>query len=241
VFSSNREGVEALYVAAFGAEPMRLRVPDGYRYIRPHWSADGRSVLAVRIPIGVEGNKQVAVRIFVADARLEVLDSLGEHISDARESRDGKWLYYGEQDGGASRLFRRELGGTRTERLPLPLLQEFQLNATRLVFMQPHIAGLTTCAIATLACAPLDLPIDESLRFDWALGEKAIYFPRTENGVRQLARYGLAEGRVTWSTPFAPTGLGSSLAPSPDDSALVLMREEPVEIDLMIASAGDRR
>jgi hypothetical protein len=46
---------------------------------------------------------------------------------------------------------------------------------------------------------------------------------------------------VTWTTPFVPTGSGTSVAPRHDDTALVLMREEPVEIDLMIASAGDRR
>ena len=241
VFSSNREGTEALYVAEFGQAPARLNAPDGYRYIRPHWSADGKSILAVRIPVGSDGNKQFAVRIDIADAKLQPLEQLGEHVTDARESRDGRWLFYGEQDGHASRLFRREVAGDKAERLALPPMLEFQINSSRLVFQQPQLEGLTTCDIATLRCEPLALPIGEAARFDWALGEKALYFPRDENGVRLLARYGLAERRVTWATPFTPTGSGTSVAPSPDDSALVVMREEPVEIDLMIAPARDRR
>jgi DNA-binding winged helix-turn-helix (wHTH) protein/Tol biopolymer transport system component len=241
VFSSNREGTEAIYVAEPDTDPVRLRVPDGFRYIRPHWSADGKSILAVRVPVGIEGNKQFAVRINVADSALTQLEQLGEHVADARESRDGKWIYYGEQEGHAARLFRREVAGNAVERLPLPLVQEFQLNAARLVFLQPQLAGLTTCELATLRCEPLGLPVDEGTRFDWALGDKAIYYPRLENGAWQLARYGLAEKRVTWTTPFVPTGSGTSVAPRHDDTALVLMREEPVEIDLMIASAGDRR
>jgi DNA-binding winged helix-turn-helix (wHTH) protein/Tol biopolymer transport system component len=241
VFSSNREGAEALYIAEFGKDPVRLRGADGFRYIRPHWSADGKSILAIRIPVGNEGDKQFAVRIEVADGTLHPLEALGERVADARESRDGKWLYYGEREGHASRLFRREVAGGKPERLALPVMLEMRLNSSRLVFLQPHLPGLTSCEIATLRCEPLDLPVDEDTRFDWALGEKALYFPRLENGVQQLARYGFAEKRVTWTMPYAPTGAGTSIAPSPDDATLVLMREDPVEIDLMIAPSGDRR
>jgi hypothetical protein len=234
VFASNRDGADAVYVAAPGGEPRRIAFDEAARFMRPHWAADGRSVLAVRIGTQDGAPIQEAVRIDAAAGRLEVIRELGMRVGDVRETRDGRWLLWGESTGHALRLMRappHEPG--RGERLALPLVSQYQLDHESIYFLQPQLTALTRCALATLICEPLALHIDEADLYHWTPSRGAVYF-RAREGAAHLARYVIATGRVERVATFVPGGAGSSIAVSAD-GRLLLAREEPPAIDLMIA------
>jgi dipeptidyl aminopeptidase/acylaminoacyl peptidase len=74
-FVSNREGLGSVFVAAPDGEPKLLAPSTEYTYIRPHWSADGRAIHAVRIAAGpARPSVQQAVRIELENGRVSVLE-----------------------------------------------------------------------------------------------------------------------------------------------------------------------
>lgn len=236
VFASNRDGADGLYVAALDGEPRRIAFEESARFMRPHWSADGRSVLAVRLAVRDAAPEQEAVRIDAALGSLQVLKELGKEVADVRETRDGRWLVWGERAGDAMRLLRAPPAQpTRGERLPLPIVSHYQLDADAIVFLQPQLATPTRCELATLVCEPLPIGIAEADLYHWSLAPGAIYFRSREGGAPRLLRYDLATKRAYIVAGFVPGGAGASIAVSPDGSRLLLAREESPAIDLMIA------
>jgi hypothetical protein len=184
---------------------------------------------------------QNAVRVSVPDGKVEVLEHLGTAVNSVRPSPDGQWLYVGELTGNAMRMSRARIDSKAPpERLPLPVVGEFQLTAERIVFTQPDLAGATSCSLPELTCERIDVAIDDGTRFDWLLAGKSLWFPVRGPGGRQLARYDLAEGRLAERRAFAPTANGLALALSPDGKRLVVAREDAPAIDLMIARAARR-
>ncbi len=243
-FVSNRDGLEAIFIGPLGkpGDPVKLPLPAEHRFIRPHWSHDGRHLYAVRIPVGaMRPAVQNAVRVSVPGGQVEVLEHLGAAVNAVRPSPDGKWLYVGELSGNAMHLSRaRTDSPAAPERLPLPLVGEFQLTAERLVYTQPDLAGATSCSLPELTCERLDVAIDDGTRYDWLLAGQSLWFPVRGPGGRQLARYDLSEGRLAERRAFAPTANGLALAVSPDGRRLAIAREDPPAIDLMIARAARR-
>jgi Tol biopolymer transport system component/DNA-binding winged helix-turn-helix (wHTH) protein len=236
-FSSNREGTDAIYVAPLDGTPRRIAFGESHRYLRPHWSADGRSVLAVRITQGDAGPAaQEAVRIPLDGGPAEVLASLGRSVNDARESADGRWLYWGELSGHAMRLVRAPLRDpARSERLPLPAVAQYQIHGERLVYAQPQLARLTSCRLDTFACEPMELEVAPGDLFHWSLGPRSLFVRSRDGATPRLGRYDFAARRIVQWLPLAPSGAGSSIAASPDESQLLVVREEDPQIDLMFA------
>ncbi|QJR12661.1 Tol-Pal system protein TolB [Usitatibacter rugosus] len=235
-FVSNREGVEAIFVAPLDGAPAKLTLPAGFRHIRPHWSADGKALHATRIPIGPLRSRQQAVRIEIATGKYEILEPLGTQVIDVRESRDGQWIYVGESSGSAMRLLRAKASDLHAiERLPVPLVSEYQLSSTRIAFAQPQLRGLTSCRMPELTCQPIDIPIADFNRFAWTLGEKSVYFLQPGDTANSLARFDLRSGIVTRQWDYAPTAFGGSVAVSPAEDSVIVVREEKLLIDLMIA------
>jgi hypothetical protein len=58
---------------------------------------------------------------------------------------------------------------------------------------------------------------------------------RTTEGKPRLARYDFATRKLEESWDAGPSGAGTSIAVSPDESRVVITHEEPPAIDLMIA------
>jgi dipeptidyl aminopeptidase/acylaminoacyl peptidase len=233
-FVSNREGQDAIYLASLDAEAARLPLPPGYRYIRPRWSADGRSLYAIRSPVGALVSSQ-AVRLDLERGTSEVLEALGRAVADVRESADGQWLYFGETSGHAMRLMRAPLAHlARAERLPVPMAAEFQLNRTALVFSQPQLLGLTRCRLDGAACEQLDAAISDANRFEWALGEREVWYREMRSGAT-LARFDL-EGRQALAPIVMPPGqVVVSIALDASGTQVLVAREERTAIDLMLA------
>jgi DNA-binding winged helix-turn-helix (wHTH) protein len=234
VFASNRDGASGLFVAALDGAAARIALPEDYIYMRPHWSQDGGSIYATRASRRNDASPvQQGIRIAWPAGTVEVLSALGENVVDVREAAAGRALIVGEIAGNAVRVL-RQVGSGVPERLPLPLVSEYQVQGNRIAFAQPELAGLTLCDLATLQCGPLPLPIDESNRFDWLLTQDAVWY---RGGARPgaLVRYDLAARRETWRSAFAPTALGLSIAVPPDGRAVLVAREAPTTIDLLLA------
>lgn len=231
-FSSNRDGTDAIYVAGMGGSPRRIAFGEAHRYLRPHWAADGKAVYAVR---SREGGNQEAVRIPVNGGAGEVLPLAGT-VNDVRESTDGRWLYWGAIAGNAMQLWRAPRDDpAKAERLGLPPMSQYQLNAGYVVFAQPQLSRLTSCRLDTLACSPLPVELAEDGLYHWALGPRSLYLRVRDGGRVVVARHDLASGARMETIDVVPSGAGTSIAVSPDESTLVIAREEGPAVDLMIA------
>jgi hypothetical protein len=109
------------------------------------------------------------------------------------------------------------------------------VNAEWLVFAQPQLARLTACRLQTLACAPLAVELEPDALYHWALGARSLYVRVREAGKLGVAVHDIATGERRTILPLAPSGAGTSIAPAPDDSALLIAREEGPTVDLMLA------
>jgi DNA-binding winged helix-turn-helix (wHTH) protein len=235
LFVSNRDGIAGIYVAAVDGKPERLPLPDDYVYLRPHWSHDGTAIYAIRASRREDGGRvQQAIRIGVADGKVEVLARLGDSVFDVRQTSDGKQWIVGELTGNTARLLRHDRLDAPGQRLPLPLASEYQIAGGRLAFQQPQLSGLTLCELATLKCEPLQLPIGEANRFDWLLTADAVWYLAL-GSPNELVRYDLGKRAVGWRGAFAPNALGLSIAVRPDGGAVLVAREAAPAIDLMYA------
>ena len=238
-FASNRDGVDAIYVGELDGGARRIAFGDDVRYGSPHWSRDGRFVYATRQtqPGGGAAPIDEAVRIPAGGGPAEVLAALGRKVGDLAEGEDGK-LYWGELSGHAMRLARAPVADlARAERLPLPLVNQFKVAGGRLVFAQPQLTALTQCSLDTLACAPVaDLELRDPEPYHWAVTSRSIFLRvRDTDGKPRLARYDFASRRLEQSWAPGPSGAGQSVAVTPDESMVIMAREDPPAVDLMIA------
>ena len=235
-FTSNRDGADAIYVAPLDGDARRIAFGESQRYLRPHWSVDGRSIHAVRTTTDAGGaDVHEGVRIPLDGSPMEVLASLGRAVADVREGADGH-LYWGERAANAIRLMRAPVGElARTERLPFPLAANYQVYAGRLALVPPQARQLLVCRLDTLACEPAAVEVPEADLFHWALAARSVFLRRREDNTARIARYDLATRRLAESWPVVAGGAGSSIAVSPDESRLVYAFEDPLAVDLMLA------
>ncbi|MDX2220519.1 MAG: winged helix-turn-helix domain-containing protein [Burkholderiales bacterium] len=238
-FVSNREGLEAIYVASGGGAARKLPLPDSHRYMRPTWSADGRSIYAIRIPaMGDKLAPQQAVRITLADAAVAVLP-VGDKVSFVSESLDGRWLYVGEREERLMRLWRAPLDAPgRQERLPTPLVGDLKLSANRLAYTQSGLAGITVCTLDGRTCELKRVPTGASHDDHWALTDGAVYFVDGLRDERRLKRHDLKRDAVTILSAVVPSTLGAGLAIHPAESEFIVAREQAPAIDLMTATVA---
>ena len=235
VFASNRSGSDAIHVAALDGEPQRLPLSSNARYIQPHWSADGNEVFAVRIAV-TDGKPapQHAVRIRPGGAEATELTHLGNKVNNAVPLANGREVLYGELAEHAMRLYRAPIAGGTPERLPLPLVASFAAVGNDLVFTQPQLTGATRCKLDTMACTPVKVELDDSLRFDWTLSPGALWFAGRDGNKRVLVRLDLDSGQRR-SIDLAPSAAGTNIAISRDGQSIIVAREAPAVVDLMIA------
>jgi len=166
----------------------------------------------------------------VPSGDVEVFAALGDSIFDIREDARGGFIV-GELAENAARIMRSDRLDAKPQRLALPTASEYQVAGARIAFMQPNLTGLTLCELASLACAPLALPIDEDNRFDWLLTRDAVWY---RDGA-SVVRYDLARRAIDWRSKWGPAALGLSIAVRPDETGLLVAREAPPAIDLMYA------
>lgn len=240
-FASNRSGSDAIHVADIGGDARRLPFPDNARYIQPHWSADGTDVYAVQIAMTTaKPAAQQAVRINVATGKVDTLIHLGSQVNSVVPLSNGRELIYGEIADHSMRLYRTDIAGGPPKRLSLPNVSTFAIVDNDLVYTQPQLTGATRCKLDTMSCAPIQVELDDSTRFDWALGKNVLWF-LGRNVARKLAliRLNLETGERR-AFDFAPSAAGTNIAVSRDGKSLLVAREVPPVVDLMIAKPSKR-
>ena len=228
-FISNRDGVLAPYVARIDGSARRLDAGDTHAYMRPKWSADGKVLYAIAMPIGASGpNKAVAIdpgtgRVFTLPLPIERVWDVSPAGADT--------LIVAESLGHAARLFRASTSSPeRIERLPLPVVSQFVVNGSRLAYSQPQLRGLTICTLPALDCTRVEVPIGDANRFEWTLSANAVWYAQG----RELVRHDLASGRETRRALEGTAPIGTISVAGDERSALVA-REDRAEVDLMLA------
>lgn len=157
VFSSNREGADGIYVGVLGGAVRRLPLPEGFRYIRPHWTPDGRHVLVVSIPVSSAGTmRQQAVRVDVESGRHEVLTNAGNAVNAIHVMANGD-LLVGELADYTMRLIRVSASSGISARLALPLVAEYAVLGNTLVYTLPKAVGIRCATLGSRALLQYDV------------------------------------------------------------------------------------
>jgi hypothetical protein len=165
---------------------------------------------------------------------VEVLAGLGGRVFDVRDSADGRTLYFATDDGPLMQLWQAPADAPeRHVRLPLPLVEEFDVRGALLAYTEPHQSDVVVCALPALRCAPAGLPAQEG-RTGWALADDALWIG-FYGDPGELVRFDLARRAVTTRLPHGPFSIGRNLAVSPDQRFAIISRHEPPAIDLMLA------
>jgi DNA-binding winged helix-turn-helix (wHTH) protein/Tol biopolymer transport system component len=245
-FASNRSGMDAIHIASIdepksGApdESKRLAFPDDARYIQPRWSPDGSAIFAVRIAAKPDQTTlQRVVSINLATGTVSTLAHLGDKVQSAIPHANGRDIVYGEIAEHAIRLFIAPIAGGAPTRLPLPLVSSFAIVDSDLVYTQPQLMGATHCELGTLKCSPVKADIGDINRFDWTMSKGVLwYVSRSPQRKPQLTRLDLATGEQKFFE-YGPNASGPNIAASVDGRWLLVAREAPVVVDLMIAKAA---
>lgn len=234
VFASNRDGLEHLYVADTGGTPLRLPLTQGQRYIRPHWSKDGKRIYATRIEGGAGKLAYVGIVFDLTLGKETVLTTLGTAVADVREWDASGALLLAENERHSFRLSIVDAKGTKT-RLPLPLVSQFDVRGNRMAYTLPQLNGVTVCEVPALKCERKAVAIGDENRFEWALGDDEVWFRgRDSRGAPRLFRHSF-KGDAAQSFEFAPTASGTNVAVSPSGKTILLARESEPAIDLWIS------
>jgi DNA-binding winged helix-turn-helix (wHTH) protein len=234
VFLSNRDNTSSLFVGELGGAARRLPLPAEFVFARAHWSHDGQALYAVRGGVTAGDGPQHGVRIDVATGRVDVLAGLGERVSDVRDAADGRTLYFATLDGPLMQVWQAPADAPdRHTRLPLPLVEDYDIRGGLLAYAEPHQSDLVVCTLPALRCAPAGLPPQDG-RTGWALADDALWIG-IYGDPGELQRFDLATRVVTTRLPHGPYAIGPNLAIAPDQQLAIVARQEPPAIDLMLA------
>ncbi|MEO8847655.1 MAG: hypothetical protein ABI440_03345, partial [Casimicrobiaceae bacterium] len=213
--------------------PVRLKLPGAIAMSTP----TGRMTAARCIRYGSASiqRTQCPACASTRTGATDALAGLGDDVSEMIPDRSGHYLYWAVGSGPVMRLLRAPLSDLNApQRLPLPEVDSFMLDATHIAFTQPQIRGLTLCDLATVGCESLPLPISGSTAGAWTLGEGSVWYLDQSTNPPTLARYDDAAKAVTLRSPAAPMAFGRTLAVAPGAAKLLLARAAPTQIDLML-------
>jgi DNA-binding winged helix-turn-helix (wHTH) protein/Tol biopolymer transport system component len=238
VFLSNRDNTASIFVGTPGGAMHRVPLPANHVFAQAHWSHDGRALYAIRGSADATDPVQQAVTIDPQSGRVDVLEALGDRVSEVRDTDDGTTLYFGVVSGPLMQLWRAPAAQpAQRERLPLPLVDAFDLDGRTLAYSQPRVAQITLCELPDLHCAPAGLPPLHRRRTSWALARNALWLADSDGMSGELLRFDLARHEVTARLPHVPSAIGPNLAIAPDQRHAIISRAEPPAIDLMLAPA----
>ncbi|HVO89493.1 MAG TPA: winged helix-turn-helix domain-containing protein [Casimicrobiaceae bacterium] len=235
LFNSNRDNVSSVFIGTLDGAYHRLPLHAGWLFGSAHWAADGRTLYAAHVEGDGEARTATAVRIDVETGAVRALETLGNMVAEIQDADRGRVLYYGEWDNGLLRLWRAPLDALdRRELLPLPRVEEFAVRGNRLAYRASRSSAIVTCTLPQLSCETVPLPSNLQPYSGWALSNDALWIGVAgEPG--NVVRFDLVSQHVTRTLPFAPSAIGRNLAVSPDEHQVIVARQEPPAIDLMLA------
>jgi dipeptidyl aminopeptidase/acylaminoacyl peptidase len=236
VFVSNRSGRDQLWIAPVTGGEARMLTHADVDYLEsPRWSPDGRSIAFA----GARAGRFDLWAVTVADGRLERLSDDG--VSRAPSfSRDGRWLYYANARSGMWQIWRRswpEAGTAEALTTEGGFASLESRDGDALYYVRPDRRGLWRRnrepggdeTLVTADLAPADW-------CNWEVTADAVWFvTRPDDGPAELARYSIADDRLTRIRPLPGLLPGSGMTAAPDGS-LIIAAVATARSDLKLAT-----
>lgn len=252
-FASNRDGLEALYLAnPDGSGVERLALDPGQRWVRPSWHPRGDRLLVTAILNRSDGTECLpyacstehsAMYVYdVAARHAELLPALGDDARYGQYSRDGAQIYFLRRGSNRDQLWRAAADGSGARLLLDANVENFTLDEKHLVVDVATEPGLRVCDLEGNGCrVVLDEPLPSGATPEntyTALRNGALVFVgRDGDGKRHVQRYDIDSGRVLDLLADAPSTFAPALDLSPDGRWLVYARNDRIVIDLYLGEA----
>jgi Tol biopolymer transport system component/DNA-binding winged helix-turn-helix (wHTH) protein len=250
-FASNRDGLEALYLAApDGSGVERLALDHNLRWVRPSWHPDGRHLLVTAIlnrsndteclPYACSSERTALYSYDLAARRAAPLAQLGDDARYAQYSADGQSIYYLRHRSDRDQLWRAAADGSGARVTVDANVENFTLDYRYLVVDMAAEAGLRVCDLqgdncreVLTAAEPGSDAVPENTYMALHNGSLA-YVARNAAGQRQLRRLDLASNRSSELLADAPNTFAPALSFSPDGRTLLYARNDRIVIDLFL-------
>lgn len=253
-FGSNRDGLEALYLARpDGTGVQRLALDASQRWVRPHWHPDATHLLVTAIlnrsdsteclPYACSSEHSEVYRYDLAARQVQPVDGLGEDARYAQYSGDGRWIFYVRRKNERDQLWRAAADGSDARLLLDDNVEHFTSDESHLVIDVAAEPGLRLCRLDATGCrVVLDKPepgsgLQPENTYAALHGGGLAFVVRDGAGKRYVQRYDLHSGRITTLLADAPSTFAPALDFSADGRWLVYSRNDRIAIDLYIGEA----
>lgn len=254
VFGSNRDGLEALYLARpDGSGVERLALDASQRWVRPSWHPDAKHLLVTAIlnrsnvaeclPYACSSEHSVVYRYDLAARQPRALEGLGEDARYAQYGGGGQWIYYVRRRNERDQLWRAAADGSGARLLLDANVENFTSDGQHLVLDIVAEAGLRVCNLAAQDCRVV---LDRSEPATGMLpdntyaalhGGTLAFVARDNAGKRFVLGLDLAGDTVRPLLADAPNTFAPALNFSPDGRWLLYSRNDRIVIDLFIGEA----
>ncbi|MCI1728118.1 MAG: winged helix-turn-helix domain-containing protein [Chiayiivirga sp.] len=231
-FGSNRDGREGVYLMRpDGSEERKLPLDPALRWTSPVWFPDGERLLVLRYDAD---GAQFCLHT-LATAQSECRPELGRNRHGAF-FLDADTLGMIDAEIATPRLWRVRLDESTPAVVDVGVVDRCVANARWLACHRPGTAGVWLQDRQDGRARSL-LPEIGDDRGAWQLHGNAIYYTAAEDAAAQrpagIYRHDLDSGATRFVTRERPNAIGASIALAPDESALVLARNDGLETDLV--------
>ena len=237
VFVSNRGGRDRLWLAAAAGGAEAALTQGEFDYLEtPRWSPDGRFIAFAAV-------RDRRFDVWTVDVTSGAEQRLTDNGSSRAPSfsRDGHWLYFGSAQTGHWQLYRRPWPGPGPNEV---LTTEGGLAAIEsrdgdlLYYVRADRNGLWERnrepggddRLVTPELTPIDWR-------NWEVDGDSIWFVTRPKGAEPtIARYALADGRVTYLQAVTGILADSGLALAPDGGSLLAALPGDAQVDIEVAA-----
>lgn len=233
-FGSNRDGREAIFVMrADGRDERKLPLDPELRWSTPEWSADGTRLLLLRYDD--EGARLCLHTLATAAIECPSAWPLDAHAGFFLGPAEIGFILSAE--GGP--LWRAGLDGSAPRLDADVVMDRCRAAGDWLACFLHDGGGLQLRNIVTGETRVLLPELGPAGRGEWALHPRAIYAAlRGDDAASSgIYRIDLGNGERRRVSALLPNAIGGVLSIAPDESALVLVRTDRVDSDLMMVPA----
>ena len=234
-FLSRRSGNLELWRArADGSDVVRLTSFEGASLGPPSWSPDGR-----RIALRVDDQVHVVDASHPEHLVRSVTNGPASHYLPSW-SHDGSGLYVVSSAGDDWSIWRfattdSRVAGGALERLTDGTSVRESADASAIYFTRRQLPGLWRRSLASGVEERVIDDLDPDDRLNWTLAKAGIYFVATTDAGRRIAFFDFATGRRQELADARSTPYYGGLAVSPGADALLFVRVDRSDSDLMMA------
>ena len=235
VYVSTRDGMESVWLAdASGAGERKLPLSPERRWVRPHWSPDGGSLLLT----AYLGSDTQVFRHDLASGRTVALELLGPDPFGAEHEGGSGGLVFGRARGGALDLYRA--AGDDDPR-PLALADargvvEFHVGDGFVAYTRPAQAGIMLLSLADgTTRGPVLGQVGPQSRFNWIVRGAAIFFVHRADDAAppRMYRYDTVDGSTKALQPAGPSAVAPAISVAADESWALFASTDSLTVDLM--------